>query len=65
MKTKKKVIIYGQQKATRKSNKHVVKFHARLRMQKKSKELYEWDSFCTVLTCGVIYVSKEAIYEIS
>ena len=31
---KKKVIIYGQQKATRKSNQNMVKSYVRLRMQK-------------------------------
>ena len=30
----KKVIIYGQQKPTRKSNQHMVKSYVRLRMQK-------------------------------
>ena len=64
---------YGQQKATRKSNQHMVKSYVRLRMQKQEheiKKIYKIERalrmgfFCIILTCGVIHVAKEAIREI-
>ena len=44
----KKVINYGQQKATRKSNQYMVKSYVRLRMQKyehEIKKINNWKSF--------------------